>query len=231
MDFIGQPTCRRARGLSQGGAAAGHEGVLVAPARRRGSLGSPRRPGVALLAAAVLLLGIVGAGGALRLSEPPSSQVITLRSPRVVVVKSQRRVHLFDGERLVRSYPADLGFAPAGPKRLADDGRTPEGRFRVVSKNAASPNHRFLGLDYPDLNTAKWGCDRGLISMGELSGIEQAHARGGCPEWGTALGGGVGIHGGGRGEDWTAGCIALTDRDVEELFAVLRIGDEVEILP
>jgi murein L,D-transpeptidase YafK len=157
--------------------------------------------------------------------------MITVNHPRVVVVKSQRKLHLFDGLRLIRTYPADLGSAPAGTKHLADDGRTPEGRFRVVSKNLASPNHRFLGLDYPDLNAAKWGFEHGLISAGELSGIEQALGQGGCPEWGTALGGGVGIHGGGRGTDWTAGCIALADRHVEELFRVLRIGDEVEILP
>ena len=49
--------------------------------------------------------------------------------------------------------------------------------------------------------------------------------------WTTSLGGGLGIHGHGAGSDWTAGCVALDDHDVEELFNVLRLGDPVEILP
>jgi murein L,D-transpeptidase YafK len=157
--------------------------------------------------------------------------VLFLSSPRVVVLKAKRSLHLFDGEVLVRSYSIDLGTDPSGPKLRQGDGQTPTGVFRVVTKNAASCYHRFLGLDYPNAEAVERGLRQGLLSPGEASSIRDALAGGRCPDWSTALGGGIGIHGHRRGSDWTAGCIALADEHVEELFSVLRIGDPVEILP
>jgi murein L,D-transpeptidase YafK len=154
-----------------------------------------------------------------------------LASPHVVVLKSKRVLHLFDGDTLVRTYPIDLGTAAIGWKERQGDGRTPTGTFRIVTKNAESPYHRFLGIDYPDAGAAERGLARGLISQGEAAVIRNAGASGRCPAWGTALGGGIGIHGHRIGRDWTAGCIALSDQHVAELFSVLRIGDVVEILP
>lgn len=182
------------------------------------------------LAGGCLVLG-VGAVAESVAGRVSGRAVLNLTQPRVVVLKHKRLLHLFDGPVLVRSYPMDLGSRPMGAKRLAEDGRTPEGRFRVVSKNAESGYHRFLGIDYPDVPAAEWGLGRGLLSRGEFASIVAAHQAGQCPEWGTPLGGGVGIHGGRAGRDWTAGCIAVSDEHVEELFGVLRIGDPVEILP
>jgi len=124
-----------------------------------------------------------------------------------------------------------LGTDPHRPKLRRGDDRTPVGLFHVVSKNASSPYHRFLGIDYPNAEAVLLGAATGLISPGEMAAILDDLAHGRCPDWSTALGGGVGIHGHGRGADWTAGCIALPDRQVEELFDVLRIGDPIEILP
>lgn len=154
-----------------------------------------------------------------------------ISQPRVVVLKSRRILHLFDADRLVRTYPIDLGVAPLGPKRKKNDGRTPEGTFHVISKNAGSSYHRFIGLDYPDPTAADWGMDHGLISPGEAGGIRAAWRGRRCPPWNTALGGGIGLHGHRKGRDWTGGCIAVSDGHIDELFAVLRIGDPVEILP
>ena len=149
----------------------------------------------------------------------------------VVVLKSQRILHLMDGNRLLRSYAIDLGAHASGPKRLAGDGRTPEGAFRVVSKNGASKYTSFIGIDYPNREATEWGFDRGLISEGEAESIRAALKAGRPPNWSTALGGGIGIHGDRRGFDWTGGCIAIDTAHVRELFDVLRIGDPVEILP
>ena len=154
-----------------------------------------------------------------------------LNAPRVVVLKAKRILHLFDGGRLIRSYPIDLGLASQGPKRYKADGRTPEGRFRIVTKNAQSEFHRFLGLNYPDATAVDYGLGQGLISSGEAVALRGAHHARRAPDWTTALGGGIGIHGHGQGSDWTAGCIALSDEMAAELFDVLRIGDPVEILP
>lgn len=157
--------------------------------------------------------------------------LLQLRQPRVVVLKSAGKVHLFDGDTLMRTFPITLGPEPAGQKLLAGDGRTPEGRYRICSKNRESPNHRFLGINYPDRAAARRGLADGLISAGEAAAIHLAQKRGNCPSWTTALGGGIGFHGGAEAGTQTAGCIGLRDEHVTVLFNVLRIGDEVEILP
>jgi murein L,D-transpeptidase YafK len=159
-----------------------------------------------------------------------------LKNPRVVVLKSKRRLHLFDGDVLLRTYPMSLGSHPVGAKLHLGDGRTPEGVFRICSRKRQSEHHRFLGIDYPNAEAARRGLESGLLTGGEAAAILEASDQGRCPPWTTALGGAIGIHGHGtRGpagrQDWTAGCIALSDEHVEELFAVLRIGDVVEILP
>ncbi|MCH7720739.1 MAG: L,D-transpeptidase [Planctomycetes bacterium] len=156
---------------------------------------------------------------------------LAVRRPRVVILKAQRLLHLLDADHVVRSYPIDLGAQPIGTKRQSGDGRTPEGRFRICVKRSDSPHHRFLGIDYPDEPAVVAGLAAGLLSAGEAGGVRRALRAGRCPDWGTALGGGIGIHGRARGEDWTAGCIAVSDASVEELFALLRVGDSVEILP
>jgi murein L,D-transpeptidase YafK len=156
---------------------------------------------------------------------------LEVRNPRVVVLKSKRKLHLFDGDRLVRTYRIGLGLSPVGQKGSRDDNRTPEGAFRVCIRNPESRYHRFLGVSYPDPAAAERALRQGVLSQGEYAEIIEAHANHRCPPWTTGLGGGIGIHGHGADSDWTAGCIALDDDDVDELFRVLRLGDEVEILP
>ena len=211
-----------------------------APSSLRGL--DPTAPGLVGL---MFVLVLAGAGRLIGSGPEADRTALKVDHPRLVVLKSRRVLCLFDGDRLMRTYPIDLGREPVGDKRLRDDGRTPEGQFRVVSKNADSPYHRFLGIDYPHRATARWGLDRGLISAGQAASIGAAIDVGRCPDWGTALGGGIGIHGGrtlaglppraaddaNRTRDWTGGCIAVGDFEVEELFAVLRIGDPIEILP
>ncbi len=164
------------------------------------------------------------------------SEAMSLAEPHAVVLKSRRILHLFDGEVLVRSYPLVLGTSPTGIKSRAGDGRTPEGVFRVCSKKRSSPHHRFLGINYPSAEDARRGLALGVLTSGEAAAIIQAAQEQRCPPWTTPLGGGIGLHGQGSlgqglSTDWTAGCIALTDEHIDELFAVLRAGDRVEILP
>ena len=194
-------------------------------AKARGVVGTAL--GTLLLACVAVLAGrAVQAGDA-----AGDDAVITVAAPRMVVLKSKRVLHLFDGDRLVQSYPVDLGVNPVGPKRREGDGRTALGSFRVVTKNAESSYHRFIGLDYPNAGAVARGLADGLISPGEAVSLRAALAANRCPDWGTALGGGLGIHGHRQGTDWTGGCIALSDAHVAELFSLVRIGDPVEILP
>lgn len=181
----------------------------------------------------LMILSAAGAAGSSRARHAGGRglPVVTLAHPRVVILKSMRVLHLFDAKRLIRSYPVDLGRMPTGQKRLIGDDRTPLGSFRLVTKNPTSPYHRFLGIDYPDSRAAREGLAFGLISPGEAINIQRAIESGRRPAWSTALGGAVGIHGRRIGQDWTGGCIALANDHVEELYAVLRLGDPIEILP
>ena len=176
-------------------------------------------------------------GGAARPAGSGSpAHALYVREPHVVVLKHKRQLHLFDGDDLVRTYPIALGPSPVGDKVRLGDGRTPEGVFRICSKKPDSRYDRFLGLDYPTAKVARRGAACGLLTAGEAESILAAAAEGRCPPWTTPVGGAIGIHGcgpdgAGRGGDWTAGCIAVSDAHLRELFDVLRIGDTVEILP
>jgi len=180
----------------------------------------------------VFMITAVGAVGyTYSASDSATQSPINLTSPRVVILKSKRLIHLFDEDRLVRSYVIDLGVTPVGQKLQEGDGRTPVGYFHIVTKNPDSPYHRFLGIDYPNAQIAASALNQGLISPGEAASIQSAIMDGRCPDWGTTLGGGIGLHGGRQGKDWTGGCIALSDQQIDELYSVLRVGDPIEILP
>lgn len=187
------------------------------------------RPGaIALL---IITAAVVAVGSTIQADHDDKRPAIHMQSPRLVVLKSKRQLHLFDGEKLVRTYKIDLGVLPMGQKHHQGDGRTPTGMFHIVTMNPNSPYHRFLGINYPNQQVTLDALNQGLISAGEAASIHSAIQEGRCPNWATVLGGGIGLHGGFKGEDWTGGCVAIADKGIDELFAVMRIGDPVEILP
>jgi murein L,D-transpeptidase YafK len=149
---------------------------------------------------------------------PPVAPVVRLTDPidRIVVEKSARRMTLYRGQDAVRIYDVALGFTPEGDKTRQGDGKTPEGRFAVNRRNGASRYHLSLGITYP-----------------EAADIARARAGGFDP------GGDIFFHGQPNGfpasmtlrRDWTAGCIALSNAEIEELWRVTPIGTPVEIRP
>lgn len=163
---------------------------------------------------------------------------------RIVISKAARQLELFDGTRLIKRYRVALGSNPRGPKQRRGDDRTPEGRFTICTRNnRTSAFHIFLGLSYPDVPDIERGLRQGKISPREYQLSRRRLASRSAPLWETRLGGWVGIHGGDdaafarrrraqRGRaDWTAGCIALSNAQIEEVFAATRLGTSVEIRP
>lgn len=116
-------------------------------------------------------------------------------------------------------------------KEREGDGRTPEGAFYVCTRGATSRYTCALGISYPSEEDADRGLTTGLISKREHRTIAQAIHRMQRPPWNTGLGGEIMIHGGGLDGDWTAGCIALADAEMAELFDAVPLGTPVEILP
>jgi murein L,D-transpeptidase YafK len=144
--------------------------------------------------------------------------------------KSDHVLTLHAGDVAVKRYQTGLGD-PAGDKVQQGDRKTPEGTFRVVTRNPQSRFHLFLGLSYPMTEDAKRGQEDGLISEAQARRIREADAARRQPPWNTTLGGAIGIHGNGGSSDWTLGCIAVDDDEIEELWGVVKMGTKVVIEP
>jgi len=131
---------------------------------------------------------------------------------RIQVFKEARTLQLIHDRTLLRSYKFELGFAPTGHKVFEGDGRTPEGAYRINRRNPNSQYHLSLGISYPNAND-----------------IAKARRLGRSP------GGEIFIHGTPKvvlGErDWTVGCIAVTDAEMEEIYAMVDTGTKIFIYP
>lgn len=140
------------------------------------------------------------------------------RADKLVVNKAKRELLLFRKGNVIRSYKIALGREPVGPKQRQGDGKTPEGDYTISGRNAASKFHRSLRISYPD------GSDRARASR---QGVDP--------------GGDIMIHGlpTGRGfigaahrvMDWTEGCIAVTDAEIEEIWRLVPDGAKIQINP
>jgi murein L,D-transpeptidase YafK len=136
----------------------------------------------------------------------------------VIVDKRQRVLKLMSGGDLVRQYPIALGFNPQGHKRREGDGRTPEGSYRIDWRNEHSAFHLSLHIDYPRPADASAAA---AISADPGSDI-MIH---GLPNGFTA--GQIGH----PATDWTSGCIAVTNAEIEEIWRLVDDGTTVLILP
>jgi murein L,D-transpeptidase YafK len=154
-----------------------------------------------------------------------------LKNPQIVIRKRERKLFLIDGERLIKSYRIALGFESVGDKVREGDGNTPEGEFYIAVKNPKSKYFLSLGLSFPTVKHAASGLAAGLISQTEHEEILKAQYEKRLPNQKTRLGGEIYIHGGGTLWDWTEGCIALENGDVEEIFPIVQIGTKVLIEP
>lgn len=161
-----------------------------------------------------LLMGGVAAFGLGACTQ--QSKFKTYNGPEVtyiVVHKEARRMFLLHNDRVLREYDVDLGFAPIGDKFFEGDGRTPEGTYLIDRRNPNSKFHLSLGISYPN-----------EIDLAEAAAL------------GKPPGGDIFIHGNSnlfrRGtEDWTWGCIAVTDREMEDIYAMVRDGTPIQINP
>lgn len=156
---------------------------------------------------------------------------LPLTEPRMVVRKRKRELTLYSNNQPVRVYPVGLGFTPVGDKVRQGDGCTPEGSFYVCVRNDKSHFYLSLGLSYPNKEHAARGLRDGLITRPQYNTIISALQHTERPLWDTELGGEIFIHGNGSQTDWTAGCVALDDENMKELFDIIPTGTPVLIEP
>jgi hypothetical protein len=151
----------------------------------------------------------------------------------IEIWKTARKMQLREAGTLLGEYRVSLGSNPSNTKQVQGDGRTPVGRYYISDKNPGSRFHRFLGISYPNVDDAERGYKTGLLDAGQWADVYLANLRGDRPPSHTALGGRVGIHGfGGRPYvpvDWTEGCIAVSDNEIEYIFQRAPVGTLVII--
>lgn len=179
--------------------------------------------------ALAVLLAIASVDGAGAMD--PGLSVVPGR-PVIEIWKGQRRLELRYGDQAVRQFPVVLGGAPRYPKEERGDLRTPVGRYYISHKHV-SRFHRFLGISYPNIEDAERGYQRGWIDADQWADIFFANLSGQTPTPRTRLGGMVGIHGFGTRRyvpiDWTQGCIAISNDEIEYLYDIAPIGTPVII--
>jgi len=152
-----------------------------------------------------LALGLAGGASKFRTYDGPE---VT----RLQMFKGDRNLFLLNGAQVLQAYRIDLGFAAEGPKQFEGDGKTPEGAYTVDRRNPDSLFHLSIGISYPN-----------------EADVAFAAAQGREP------GGDIFIHGGPRPgidaikPDWTAGCIAVSDREIEDIYAMVGDGTPIDI--
>jgi murein L,D-transpeptidase YafK len=156
---------------------------------------------------------------------------LPLIAPRIVVFKANRQLQLYSGDKLLRIYRVGLGLNPVPDKQSEGDRATPEGEFYIFTKNPRSAFHLSLGISYPNVEDAERGLISGLITRAQRDTIVRAIKRKQGPPQYTALGGLIYIHGNGATSDWTWGCVALENEDIEELYQAIPVGTPVTIKP
>jgi murein L,D-transpeptidase YafK len=147
-----------------------------------------------------------------------SLQAASLRADKILIEKAHRRLTLYWQGRPVKSYRVSLGGAPVGRKQCRGDNRTPEGLYRIDARNAGSAYHRSLHVTYPNAedraNAQRLGCHPGGDIM--IHGLPNGE------------GGNAAAY---AGVDWTLGCIAVNDQEIEEIWKAVPNGTAVEIRP
>jgi len=185
---------------------------------------------VALLVLSASVVGFV-LSDQLLITSWNKSDLPEMENPRILVKKKERTLEVFDDEKLIKTYKIALGFAPVGDKEIQGDGKTPEGDFYIFTKNPKSKFFLSLGVSYPSVDDAKRGLENKLINQRQHDSILEAISEKKMPLQNTRLGGEIYIHGEGNVTDWTAGCIALKNSDMKELFDALDTKTPVRIEP
>ena len=140
------------------------------------------------------------------------------RADRVVVLKKERTLELLRAGKVVKSYRVALGGDPVGPKARLGDHKTPEGVYLLDSRNSQSQFHRSIHISYPNARDRAAARAKGVSPGGDVfvHGLPNGY------EWVGAS------H---RMKDWTDGCIALTNQEMDEIWSAVKDGTPIEIRP
>jgi murein L,D-transpeptidase YafK len=174
----------------------------------------------ALAIVALLVVVLAPTACTERAPEPPPPRFAFpgTKADLIVVDKGERRLSLYRDGQLLKSYHASLGGHPVGPKTREGDGRTPEGSYVIDGRLPRTPYYLALHISYPDARDRARAAKLGVSPGGAIlihgigwvkGGVTEAEAR----------------------SDWTDGCIAVTNREMTEIWAAVDDGTPIEIRP
>ncbi|MFA7429168.1 MAG: L,D-transpeptidase family protein [Rhodospirillaceae bacterium] len=168
----------------------------------------------------VALALVIAVCSAATASPTPAPPVVAVQADYVLVEKAARRMTLWRNREVIGQYTIRLGLNPVGTKQQEGDKRTPEGMYWIIGRNPDSRFHRSLAISYPEPWDRVRASQRGVNPGGDIvihglpKGVDHAKA--------------LAIH---RDGDWTDGCIAVTNSEIEELWSRIPDGTPIEIKP
>jgi murein L,D-transpeptidase YafK len=136
----------------------------------------------------------------------------------IVVLKSKHQMQLWHGTKLLHTYTVALGGNPVGPKHFEGDHRTPEGSYVIDSRNVHSKYYKSVHISYPNASDRAYATAQHRRPGGDI----MIH---GLPNGFGYLGAAHRLH------DWTDGCIAITNAEMDEIWSLVPTGTKIEIKP
>jgi len=141
-----------------------------------------------------------------------------LRADRVVVLKKERTLQLFNQGKMIKTYNVALGGDPVGPKRRQGDHKTPEGNYVLDSRNPRSQFYKSIHISYPNADDRAAARLKGVSPGGDVfvQGLPKGYGWVGASH---------------RLKDWTDGCVAVTNQEIDEIWQAVPDGTPIEIRP
>jgi murein L,D-transpeptidase YafK len=155
----------------------------------------------------------------------PSSVAASTKADKVLVLKEERKLFLLRDGHVIEEFDVALGINPKGHKVFQGDGRTPEGTYRLTFKNENSRFHRSIRISYPNAEDKALAQRFGIPPGGDIMIHGQPNPRHG--EESATKDSASSIIGG----DWTEGCIAVSNAEMDRIWAKIDSGTPIEIRP
>jgi len=172
----------------------------------------PQRANLAASAATLAAVVLIASSTMLAAQQPAQAE----RADSVLILKKDHLLELMRAGKVIHTYKVALGQGGLAPKQRQGDGRTPEGHYTIDARNSASEYHLSLHISYPNADDRKRAARLGVAPGGDI----MIH---GLPNGKGYVGP---AH---RLFDWTLGCVAVTDQEIEEIWKLVPVGTPVEI--
>lgn len=196
-------------------------------------------------AIALFFSGVVVYGIILNLRTVPLKESMMQKGYRelsdvnIVIDRTNYTLSVYEDTVFIKSYRASFGRNLSDKKKSNEDGATPVGLYKICSINNNHTYHKFLKLNYPNLDDASEALRKSIITQKQFNQLKFEFYYEDCTNSETVLGGNIGIHGIGRLNpifknlpfvyNWTDGSVALCNEDLDEIISVIKVGTQVVI--